>query len=117
MIPDDLTDALYQAILDSEEAAHVEKQARAAVLEFMTTGAVPGPVRTGWGVISTVTTPTYTYRDGGVTHAMGEVKKAEAALKVAKANLKGAQNAAKASGGARAKVTSETVTLRVQVSG
>jgi hypothetical protein len=48
-----------------------------------------------------------------VTAAKAAVAKLEAQLKEAKAVLKGAENAAKAAGGARAKVTKTAHSIRV----
>jgi hypothetical protein len=103
---------LYAAIIASQEAANAEKAVKAEVLAFMESEH-PRTVKLDWGQIQYVTTDTITFRDGGVTAAKAAVAKLETQLKEAKAVLKGAQEAAKAAGGARAKVTKTTHSIRV----
>jgi hypothetical protein len=103
---------LYAAIIASEEAGKAEKAVKAEVLAFME-AEHPSTVKCEWGQIQFVTSETFTYRDGGVTAAKAAVAKLETQLKEAKAVLKGAENAAKAAGGARAKVTKTAHSIRV----
>jgi hypothetical protein len=103
---------LYAAIIASQEAATAEKAVKAEVLQYMETEH-PATIKTDWGQIQFVTSETFAYRDGGVTAAKAAVAKLETQLKEAKAVLKGAQEAAKAAGGARAKVTKTTHSIRV----
>ena len=103
---------LYAAVIASEEATAAEKAIRAEVLQFMT-AEHPATVKTDWGQVQFVTTETFTYRDGAVTAAKATVAKLEAQLKEAKAVLKGAENAAKAAGGARARITATAHSIKV----
>lgn len=103
---------LQAAISAAEEAKQREALARQAVVDFLTESGERG-AKLPWANLSVVSTPIWEYRDGGVTAAKAEVAKAETTLKQAKALLKGAENAAKAAGGSKAKVTDTLTTLRV----
>ena len=103
---------LQAAIAASEEAKAREALARQAVVDFLT-GTGEKRAKLPWANVSLVSTPVWEYRDGGVTAAKAEVAKVETTLKAAKALLKGAENAAKAAGGSKAKVTDTLTTLRV----
>lgn len=103
---------LRLAILASEEAKAREALARQAVIDFMTESGHKS-TKLSWACVSVVTTPHWEYRDGGVTAAKADVAKAETALKQAKALLKGAQDSAKAAGGAKARITDTATTLRI----
>ena len=105
-------DDLQAAIAASEEAKAREALARQAVVDFLTESGEKG-AKLAWANVSIVSTPVWEYRDGGVTAAKAEVAKVETTLKAAKALLKGAENAAKAAGGSKAKVTDTLTTLRV----
>ncbi|MGA0848158.1 MAG: hypothetical protein ACO3PY_06095 [Pontimonas sp.] len=105
-------DDLKAAITAAEEAKAREALARQAVVDFLTETGEKG-AKLPWANVSIVSTPIWEYRDGGVTTAKADVAKAETALKAAKALLKGAENAAKAAGGAKAKVTDTVTTLRI----
>jgi hypothetical protein len=103
---------LYAAIIASEEATAAEKATRAEVLAFME-AEHPSTVKCEWGQVQFVTSDTIAYRDGAVTAAKAAVTKLETQLKEAKAVLKGAQDAAKAAGGARARITKTAHSIRV----
>jgi hypothetical protein len=103
---------LYAAIIASQEAATAEKAIRAEVLQFME-AEHPATIKLEWGQVQFVTSETFAFRDGGVTAAKATVAKLETQLKEAKAVLKGAQDAAKAAGGARAKVTNTAHSIKV----
>lgn len=103
---------LYAAIMASQEAVNAEKAVKAEVLAFME-AEHPNTVKTDWGQVQFVTTETIAFRDGAVTAAKATVTKLEAQLKEAKAILKGAESAAKAAGGARARVTNTSHSIRV----
>ena len=105
-------DELQAAITASEEAKQREALAREAVIRFLAETGEKG-AKLPWANVSIVSTPVWEYRDGGVTASKEAVVKAETALKAAKALLKGAENAAKAAGGSKAKVTETLTTLRV----
>lgn len=105
-------DDLKAAITAAEEAKAHEAQARQAVVDFLSESGEKS-AKLAWANVSIVSTPIWEYRDGGVTTAKADVAKAETALKQAKALLKGAENAAKAAGGAKAKVTDTVTTLRI----
>lgn len=103
---------LRSAIAAAEEAKAREAAAREAVIRFLTESGEKG-AKLPWANVSIVSTPVWEYRDGGVTASKEAVVKAETALKQAKALLKGAQDAAKAAGGAKARITDTTTTLRI----
>ena len=103
---------LRSAIAAAEEAKKREAAARDAVIRFLNESGEKG-AKLPWANVSVVSTPVWEYRDGGVTSAKADVAKAETALKQAKALLKGAQDAAKAAGGSKARVTDTVTTLRV----
>ena len=105
-------DELQAAITVSEEAKQREALARQSVIDFLAESGEKG-AKLPWANVSIVSTPVWEYRDGGVTAAKAEVAKVETTLKAAKALLKGAENAAKAAGGSKAKVTDTVTTLRV----
>ena len=105
-------DDLKAAITAAEEAKAREALARQAVVDFLTESGEKS-AKLAWANVSIVSTPVWEYRDGGVTSAKAEVAKIETTLKAAKALLKGAENAAKAAGGAKAKVTDTVTTLRI----
>ena len=105
-------DELQAAITASEEAKAREAVARQLVIDFLTeTGEARAKL--AWANVSLVHTPVWEYRDGGVTAAKAEVAKIETALKAAKSLLKGAEGAAKAAGGSKAKVIETVTTLRI----
>lgn len=105
-------DELRSAIAAAEEAKARETAARDAVIAYLQeTGE--SRAKLSWANISVVNTPVWEYRDGGVTSAKADVAKAETALKQAKALLKGAQDAAKAAGGSKARITDTATTLRI----
>lgn len=103
---------LYAAIIASQEAATAEKAVKAEVLAFMQ-AEHPATIKLEWGQVQFVTSESIAFRDGAVTAAKAAVTKLEAQLKEAKAVLKGAENAAKAAGGARARVTATAHSIRV----
>jgi hypothetical protein len=103
---------LRSAIAAAEEAKAREAAARDAVLRFLTESGEKGS-KLPWANISVVNTPVWEYRDGGVTSAKADVAKAETTLKQAKALLKGAQDAAKAAGGSKARIIDTATTLRI----
>ena len=103
---------LYAAIIASQEATAAEKAVKAEVLAFMESEH-PATIKTDWGQVQFVTSETFAYRDGAVTAAKATVTKLKAQLEEAKAVLKGAENAAKAAGGARARVTATAHSIRV----
>lgn len=73
--------------------------------------ACENTLRLEWGQIQRVTKTEWEYRDRGVTEQNKVVEMASRALAAAKKLLKGVEDAAKAAG--KAKVVSETVSLRV----
>lgn len=103
---------LYAAIIASQEAATAEKAVKAEVLAFME-AEHPRTIKLEWGQVQFVTSETFTFRDGGVSAAKAAVDKLETQLKEAKAVFKGAVNAAKAAGGARARLTDTAHSIRV----
>lgn len=105
-------DDLQAAIAAAEEAKAREALARQAVVDFLTESGEKG-AKLPWANLSVVSTPVWEYRDGGVTSAKAEVAKIETALKAAKSLLKGAEGAAKAAGGAKARITDTVTTLRI----
>lgn len=103
---------LRSAIAAAEEAKAREAAARDAVIGFLTESGEKG-AKLPWANVSVVNTPVWEYRDGGVTSAKADVAKAETTLKQAKALLKGAQDAAKAAGGSKARIIDTATTLRI----
>lgn len=103
---------LYAAIIASQEATAAEKAVKAEVLAFME-AEHPSTVKLEWGQVQFVKTEEIAFRDGAVTQAKAKVTKLETQLKEAKAVLKGAENAAKAAGGARARVIDKSYSIRV----
>jgi len=71
----------------------------------------PNTLKVEWGQIQRVTKTEWEYRDRGVTEQNKVVATAKKALTAANKLLKGLEDAAKAAG--KAKVLSETTTLRV----
>jgi len=71
----------------------------------------PNTLKVEWGQIQRVTKTEWEYRDRGVTEQNKVVATAKKALTAANKLLKGMEDAAKAAG--KAKVLSETTTLRV----
>ena len=95
-------------------AEQQERVARAKerILALMTDAGVK-TAKVAGAQVQVVATDVWEYRDRGVTSAKADVEKAEKAVKAAKAVLKGAEGAAKASGGARARVVETKVVVRV----
>jgi hypothetical protein len=108
-------DELRNAIENTEAAKRRESAAREAVLGFMHTHT-ENTVKVGWATISKVTKLSWSFRDSGVTAARKKVEKLEADLKAAKAILKGAEDAAKAAGGTKAKVENTDYSLMIRKS-
>lgn len=96
------------------EQQAVVARAKAQIMEMMVAEGVK-TARVAGSQIQVVETPVWEYRDRGVTAARADVEKAERALKAEKALLKGAEGAAKAAGGARARVTATGRAVRVVV--
>ena len=96
-----------------EEQTERVKGAKQALLGLMIAAgpACENTLRLEWGQIQRVTKTEWEYRDRGVTEQNKAVEVASKALNAAKKLLTGMQNAAKAAG--KAKVVSETVSLRV----
>jgi len=95
-----------------------EQDARVAavkqhLLDLMTAEGpdFPNTLKVEWGQIQRVTKTEWEYRDRGVTEQNKVVATAKKALSAANKLLKGLEDAAKAAG--KAKVVSETTTLRV----
>ena len=95
----------------AEQQARVDA-AKGRIMELMTGEGVKTS-RIANAQVQVVETPVWEYRDRGVTTARADVERAERAVKGAKALLKGAQDAAKAAGGARARVTETLRSVRV----
>jgi tellurite resistance protein len=104
---------LHAAILAAEAAKEAETSARVKSLALIESTYGGETVKVEWGQLQPTTRRVFTFRDGGVTAAQKEVDRIKKQLREAEKLLKGAQEAAKAAGGARARVTSETVSLRV----
>jgi hypothetical protein len=100
--------------LDAQEEQKAKVDAAKADLLNLMIAAGPAcenTLRLEWGQIQQVTRTEYEYRDRGVTAQNKAVEVANKALAAAKKLLTGMENAAKAAG--KAKVVSETVSLRV----
>jgi hypothetical protein len=95
-----------------EQSAKVDA-AKANLLDLMIAAgpACPNTLKVEWGQIQRVTKTEWDYRDRGVTFQNKAVEVANKALAAAKKLLKGMEEAAKAAG--KAKIISETVSLRV----
>ena len=95
-----------------EQSAKVDA-AKANLLDLMIAAgpSCPNTLKVEWGQIQRVTKTEWDYRDRGVTSQNKAVEVANKALAAAKKLLKGMEEAAKAAG--KAKVVSETVSLRV----
>lgn len=104
---------LHAAILAAEAAKDTETSCRVEALALIQSDFGGKTVKVEWGQLQPTTRQTWAFRDGGVTAAQKEVDKLKVQLKQAEKILKGMQDAAKAAGGARAKVESETVSLRI----
>jgi hypothetical protein len=111
-------------ILRASESLRVELDAQAEqngrvdaaktkLLELMIAAgpACENTLRLEWGQVQRVTKTEWEYRDRGVTEQNKVVEVANKALAAAKKLLKGMEEAAKAAG--KAKVVSETVSLRI----
>ncbi len=96
-----------------EQQAERVSKAKADLLELMIAAgpACENTLRLEWGQIQRVTKTEWEYRDRGVTEQNKVVEVANKALAAAKKLLKGMEEAAKAAG--KAKVVSETVSLRI----
>lgn len=94
------------------EQQAVVAEAKARVMELMTDAGVK-TAKVAGAQIQVVETPVWEYRDRHVTSARADVERVERDLKEVKAVLKGAESAAKAVGGARARVTATKVAVRV----
>jgi hypothetical protein len=104
---------LHAAVLATEAAKEDETSLRIESLALIQSAYGGKTVKVEWGQLQPTTKRVFTYRDGGVTAAQKEVDRIKKQLSEAEKRLKGAQEAAKAAGGARARVTSETVSLRI----
>jgi hypothetical protein len=96
----------------SEQDARVAA-AKQHLLDLMTAEGpdFPNTLKVEWGQIQRVTKTEWEFRDRGVTEQNKVVATAKKALAAANKLLKGLEEAAKAAG--KAKVLSETTTLRV----
>jgi hypothetical protein len=100
--------------LDAQDEQNAKVDAAKANLLRLMVDAGPAcenTLRLEWGQIQRVTKTEWDYRDRGVTSQNKAVEVANKALAAAKKLLKGMEEAAKAAG--KAKVVSETVSLRV----
>jgi hypothetical protein len=100
--------------LDAQDEQNAKVDAAKANLLRLMVDAGPAcenTLRLEWGQIQRVTKTEWDYRDRGVTFQNKAVEVANKALAAAKKLLKGMEEAAKAAG--KAKVVSETVSLRV----
>ena len=100
--------------LDAQDEQNAKVDAAKANLLRLMVDAGPAcenTLRLEWGQIQRVTKTERDYRDRGVTSQNKAVEVANKALAAAKKLLKGMEDAAKAAG--KAKVVSETVSLRV----
>jgi uncharacterized protein HemY len=104
---------LRAAILATEAAKEAESEARAETLALIVRDYGSQTVKVEWGQIQVPIKRDYTFRDGGVTAAQKEVDRLKKQLREAEKILKGAQEAAKAAGGARARIVRETPGLRI----
>lgn len=95
-----------------EEQQERVARAKERILALMTDAGVKTS-RIASAQVQVVATDVWEYRDRGVTDARKVVEAKEREVKAAKAVLKGAESAAKASGGARARVTATKVAVRV----
>jgi phenylpyruvate tautomerase PptA (4-oxalocrotonate tautomerase family) len=99
----------------AEQQSRVEA-AKARIMELMTDAGVK-TAKLPTAQVQVVATDVWEYRDRGVTEARKSVEAKERELKGVKAVLKGAEGAAKAAGGARARVVETKVSVRVVRSG
>ena len=100
--------------LDAQDEQNAKVDAAKANLLRLMVDAGPAcenTLRLEWGQIQRVTKTEWDYRDRGVTSQNKAVEVANKALAAAKKLLKGMEEAAKAAG--KAKIISETVSLRV----
>ena len=100
--------------LDAQaEADTAVANAKKHLLELMVAEGpdFPNTLKVEWGQIQRVTKTEWEFRDRGVTEQNKVVATAKKALAAANKLLKGLEDAAKAAG--KAKVVSETTTLRV----
>ena len=95
-----------------EEQQERVARAKESILALMTEQGVK-TVKIPSAQIQVVATDVWEYRDRGVTEARKTVEAKERELKAVKAVLKGAEGAAKAAGGARARVTETRRSVRV----
>ena len=95
-----------------EEQQERVARAKESILALMTEQGVK-TVKIPSAQIQVVATDVWEYRDRGVTEARKTVEAKERELKAVKAVLKGAEGAAKAAGGARAKVVETRRSVRV----
>ena len=104
-----LAQRLLSGMSQRDEVERGIKAIRADILAILVDGSYP-TVNSQWGQMQPVTKTRVQYRSSAVTTAQDAVRKAEQALKEAKANLTAAQDLAQVQG--KARVVETTYELR-----
>jgi hypothetical protein len=104
---------LHAAILATEAAKETETHARIEALALIVSDFNSQTVKVEWGQLQPTRKQSWEFRSSAVTTAQKEVDRIKRELKAAEKVLKGAQEAAKAAGGAKAKMVDETLSLRI----
>jgi hypothetical protein len=104
---------LHAAILAAEAAKETETHARVEALALIVSDFNSQTVKVDWGQLQPTRKQLWVFRSSAVTSAQREVDRLKKELKAAEKILKGAQDAAKAAGGAKARMIDETLSLRI----